>query len=74
MALPQKSRAWLVTFLTLAASSLPACTHVAPYDRARLAYPSMTDSYESAMSGHVRAVHEGASGGGSVAESGCGCN
>lgn len=51
-----------------------ACTHVAPYDRARLAYPSMTDSYESAMSGHVRAVHEGATGGGSVAESGCGCN
>jgi hypothetical protein len=55
-------------------AALSACTHVAPYDRARLAYPSMTDSYESAMSGHVRAVHEGASGGGSVAESGCGCN
>jgi len=54
--------------------ALSGCTHVAPYDRARLAYPSMTDSYESAMSGHVRAVHEGASGGGSVAESGCGCN
>jgi hypothetical protein len=61
-----------VTVLFLPA--LTACTHVAPYDRARLAYPSMTDSYESAMSGHVRAVHEGASGGGSVAESGCGCN
>ncbi len=58
----------------LALPSLAGCTHVAPYDRARLAYPSMTDSYESAMSSHVRAVHEGASGGGSVAESGCGCN
>ncbi len=66
---PLRSRLRLLVFL---ASS--ACTHVAPYDRARLAYPSMTDSYESAMSGHVRAVHEGASGGGSVAESGCGCN
>ncbi len=53
---------------------LEGCTHVAAYDRARLAYPSMTDSYESAMSGHVRAVQEGAAGGGSVAESGCGCN
>jgi hypothetical protein len=74
MALPQKSRAWLASLLVLATSTLVGCTHVAPYDRARLAYPSMTDSYESAMSGHVRAVHEGASGGGSVAESGCGCN
>jgi len=71
MTLILEGRAWLVAVVALAAS---ACTHVAPYDRARLAYPSMTDSYESAMSGHVRAVHEGASGGGSVAESGCGCN
>jgi hypothetical protein len=64
--------AWLA--LLALASPLVGCTHVAPYDRARLAYPSMTDGYESAMSGHVRAVQEGASGGGSVAESGCGCN
>ncbi len=71
MRLSLQSRTRLVWFASLA---LTACTHVAPYDRARLAYPSMTDSYESAMSGHVRAVHEGAAGGGSVAESGCGCN
>lgn len=66
-----QSHAWLLIPLV---SALSACTHVAPYDRARLAYPSMVEGYESAMSGHVRAVHEGASGGGSVAESGCGCN
>jgi hypothetical protein len=66
-----ESRAWL---LAVALCAVPACTHVAPYDRARLAFPSMTDGYESAMSAHVRAVREGASGGGSVAESGCGCN
>jgi hypothetical protein len=66
---PLLARIGLVVLLSVA-----GCTHVAPYDRARLAYPSMTDSYESAMSGHVRAVHEGAAGGGSVAESGCGCN
>jgi hypothetical protein len=60
--------------LACASSLLASCTHVAPYERARLAYPSMTESYESTMSVHVRAVHEGAIGGGSVAESGCGCN
>ena len=67
-------RSILTGLALLSLLATAACTHVAPYDRARLAYPSMTDSYESAMSGHVRAVHEGASGGGSVAESGCGCN
>ena len=66
-------RAWLKGLVPLLAL-VAGCTHVAAYDRARLAHPSMTESYESAMSGHVRAVHEGASGGGSVAESGCGCN
>jgi hypothetical protein len=65
------SPAWRVV---LALFGLAGCTHVAPYDRARLAHPSMTDNYESAMSAHVRGVREGAAGGGSVAESGCGCN
>ncbi len=51
-----------------------ACTHVAPYDRGRLAHPTMTQSIESAAAGHLHAVQEGAAGGGSVAESGCGCN
>ncbi len=52
-----------------------ACTHVAPYDRARLADPSMSIAdLGGPAAGHVRAVHEGASGGGSLSESGCGCN
>jgi hypothetical protein len=51
------------------------CTHVAAYDRAQLAHPTMTTAeLEGPAFGHVRAVHEGAAGGGSVAESGCGCN
>jgi hypothetical protein len=58
--------------LSLAFSA--ACTHVAPYDRGRLAQPSMVTELESVASAHVHAVHEGAAGGGSVAESGCGCN
>jgi hypothetical protein len=66
-----------VTTLLLALVGLGAtgCTHVAPYDRARLAHPTMTaGALEGPASGHVHAVHEGAIGGGSVAESGCGCN
>jgi hypothetical protein len=52
-----------------------ACKHVAPYDRALLAHPTMNGSDgDGPAAGHVRAVHEGATGGGSVAESGCGCN
>jgi hypothetical protein len=52
-----------------------ACAHVAPYDRGQLAHPSMaTNDLDGPAASHVRAVHEGATGGGSVAESGCGCN
>ena len=64
--------------LLLLSSSLAlastACTHVAPYERGRLAQPSMVTEMESVASAHVHAVHEGAVGGSSVAESGCGCN
>lgn len=52
-----------------------ACSHVAPYERAKLAHPMMTaDDLQGPAASHVLAVHEGASGGGSLAESGCGCN
>lgn len=63
--------------LFLAALTLGSlgCTHVAAYDRAQLAHPSMTTAeLDGPAAGHVRSVHEGAVGGGSVAESGCGCN
>lgn len=52
-----------------------ACSHVAPYERGKLAHPMMTaDDLEGPAAGHVLAVHEGATGGGSLSESGCGCN
>jgi hypothetical protein len=52
-----------------------ACAHVAPYERGRLAQPMMTaGDLEGPAASHVLAVHEGATGGGSLAESGCGCN
>ena len=51
------------------------CSHVAPYERGSLAHPTMTAAaLDGPAAGHVLAVHEGATGGGSVAESGCGCN
>ena len=63
----------LVFIAPVAAFSLLACRHVAPYERGKLAHPSMTEATESAAAGHLHAVQEGAAGGGSVAESGCGC-
>jgi hypothetical protein len=52
-----------------------SCARVAPYDRERLAHPSMTTSDLAQPSeSHVRAVQEGAIGGGFAPGGGCGCN
>ncbi len=68
-------RALALFFVALAAASLTACQHVAPYERGRLAHPTMVSSDIAGVGeGHVRAVQEGAMGGGTGAESGCGCN
>jgi hypothetical protein len=64
----------LVGLVSVLGSLSVGCTHVAPYDRARLAHPTMTGGTTGMAAGHVHAVHEGAVGGGSVAEGGCGCN
>jgi len=61
----------------LAAFSLAVmgCTHVAPYERGKLAGPTMTTSdLAGAGEEHVRYVQEGAVGGGTSAGGGCGCN
>jgi hypothetical protein len=51
------------------------CARVAAYDRQRLAHPSMTTSDLAQPSeSHVRAVQEGAIGGGFSPGGGCGCN
>lgn len=51
------------------------CSHVQPWQRARLAHPTMvTSTFAGPAVEHMYGVHEGAVGGGSVAESGCGCN
>jgi hypothetical protein len=51
------------------------CTRVAPYERGRIAHPTMTTSdLAGPGESHVRAVQEGAMGGGFEAGGGCGCN
>lgn len=67
------------TLAVLIASALAfaatGCAHVAPYERAKIAHPTMTaGDLRGAGESHVRAVLEGATGGTIGAESGCGCN
>jgi uncharacterized protein DUF4266 len=51
------------------------CANVAAYERGTLAHPTMTGSDIAPPSEeHVRAVQEGAIGGGTSAGGGCGCN
>lgn len=67
-----------ITFIgtaALLALTTAACTHVAPYERGKLANPTMNDSVAAGPAAeHVYSVHEGATGGGSVGSAGCGCN
>lgn len=55
--------------------TLLGCVRVPPYRRTHLAHPTMLQS-DPAGPGevHVRAVQEGAIGGGLEASGGCGCN
>lgn len=65
----------VVFSLLLATLGISGCRHVQPWERSKLAHPTMTTaSYTTAAEDHVYAVHEGAVGGGAAAESGCGCN
>ena len=59
---------------TLLASALAGCVHVAPYERGKLAHPIMSETDDGPAAAHVLAVHEGATGGNALGESGCGCN
>jgi hypothetical protein len=61
--------------LGLLALLVSACAPVAPWERGALAHPTMTPSdLVGPSEEHVRAVHEGAVGGGTSAGGGCGCN
>ena len=52
-----------------------ACTHVAPYERGKLAHPTMAAADMTGFGeAHLRAISEGAIGGSGGTGSGCGCN
>ena len=61
--------------LAVAALSATGCARVAPYERAKLAHPTMeSGDLDGPGAAHLRAVSEGAIGGTTGAGSGCGCN
>ena len=64
-----------MTMAGVVLGALSGCTHVPPFQRGRLAHPTML-LQETAGPGesHVYAIHEGAVGGGAAVEGGCGCN
>lgn len=64
-----------VAMAFVAAALLGGCARVAPYQRGKLAHPTMLlGDAAGAAEAHVYAVQEGAIGGGAAAEGGCGCN
>src|SRR4051794_13965054 len=50
------------------------CGRVAPYERAKLAHPTMTGDMTGFAEAHIRSINEGAVGGSGGSGSGCGCN
>jgi hypothetical protein len=67
-------RSVVLATILLTCPAIAACAHVAPYERGKLANSTMTDELDGPAAAHAMATHEGATGGGSLSESGCGCN
>jgi hypothetical protein len=60
-------------FVALGATT--GCSTVAPYERGKLAHPTMAASDMTGFGeAHLRAISEGATGGSGGTGSGCGCN
>ena len=59
----------------VAISASTGCTAVAPYERGKLAHPTMAAADDTGLGvAHLRAISEGATGGSAGSGSGCGCN
>ena len=69
-----KSKLAALVLLVVVSGGL-GCANLKPYERGKLAHPTMllTDTARAGAA-HVYAIQEGAVGGGSGAEGGCGCN
>jgi hypothetical protein len=65
---------FLLLLMIVLMSFAVGCTHVEPWQRSKLAYPTMTLDPVSGAQEHVYSVQEGAVGGGAGVSSGCGCN
>jgi hypothetical protein len=65
----------MLAVATIGLFASTGCATVQPYERAKLAHPTMSAA-DLAGPGeeHLRAVQEGAIGGSAGAGSGCGCN
>jgi hypothetical protein len=64
----------LLVFSFLAYTASAACTPVRPWQRGKLAHPTMSASFVGPAEEHANAVREGAAGGSGGTEGGCGCN
>jgi hypothetical protein len=68
-------RALALVVMVAALGAGAGCANVAPYERAKLAHPTMAAAdMGSAGEMHLRAISEGAVGGSGGTGSGCGCN
>jgi hypothetical protein len=64
-----------LAMMAAVAATSTGCATVAPYERAKLAHPTMTASDMAGFGeSHLRAISEGATGGSGGTGSGCGCN
>ncbi len=64
-----------IAFLVTCAFLAEGCTHVKPWERGKLAHPTMTSTGNPGPAEeHLYSIQEGAVGGGATATSGCGCN
>ena len=68
-------RVFGATLLLAALAASTGCANVKPYERAKLAHPTMVAGDMAGMGeSHLRAISEGAIGGSGGTGSGCGCN
>jgi hypothetical protein len=73
--LRRRARVLSIALAVVASITVSGCAQLRPWERGRLAHPTMllTDQGRT-VDAHVYAIQEGAVGGGSAAEGGCGCN
>lgn len=65
----------LGSFALAVTTTSVGCTAVAPYERGKLAHPTMSAGALGTMGeDHLHAISEGATGGSGGTGSGCGCN